>query len=148
MLFDDGGTSSPRAFWSHEVTGGAGGVTNLKFGLTWYGDANLDGSVNVADLNTVLSYYGTSGGWNHGDFNHDGFVDAADLNTVLSYYNNQNLPSTSEDDWFTLDDVSVTAVPEPATIIVWSLLGVWAWLWLGTATGGGSGRRKLPDETA
>ena len=52
------------------------------------GDANLDGTVNGADLNIVLSYYNQTGmDWAHGDFNGDGVVNGADLNTVLSNYN-------------------------------------------------------------
>ena len=52
------------------------------------GDANLDGTVNGADLNTVLSNYNQSGmAWSQGDFNYDGVVNGADLNTVLSNYN-------------------------------------------------------------
>ena len=52
------------------------------------GDANADGTVNGADLNTVLSNYNQTGmDWWHGDFNDDGTVNGTDLNTVLSNYN-------------------------------------------------------------
>jgi uncharacterized delta-60 repeat protein len=52
------------------------------------GDANLDGTVNGADLNTVLSNYNQTGmNWSQGDFNGDGAVNGADLNIVLSNYN-------------------------------------------------------------
>ena len=52
------------------------------------GDANGDGTVNGADLNTVLSNYDQTGmTWAHGDFNGDGTVNGADLNIVLSNYN-------------------------------------------------------------
>jgi VCBS repeat-containing protein len=52
------------------------------------GDANLDGTVNGQDLNTVLSNYNkTSMDWAHGDFNGDGAVNGADYNDVLSNYN-------------------------------------------------------------
>jgi hypothetical protein len=51
------------------------------------GDANLDGWVDGADFNAVLSNYGRTGvDWSHGDFNGDGTVDGNDLNTVLSQY--------------------------------------------------------------
>ena len=52
------------------------------------GDANLDGSVDGTDLNTVLSNYGVTSGptWAMGDFNGDGAVDGTDLNIVLSNY--------------------------------------------------------------
>ena len=86
------------------------GATNLTLGwkddavthqmtvmATYPGDANMDGTVDVTDLNTVLSYYNTPNVWNHGDFNYDGTVDVTDLNTVLSYYNTSNVVSVAED---------------------------------------------------
>jgi hypothetical protein len=65
------------------------------------GDANLDGAVNGADLNAVLSNYNQTfeitgdpfAAWSDGDFNQDGMVNGADLNIVLSHYN-QRLPQT------------------------------------------------------
>ncbi len=138
VLYDGGMSPMPMTSWSYEVTGGTGETTNLKFDLyrhTLYGDANLDGTVNFTDLNTVLTYYNKAGGWADGDFNFDGRVSFADLNTVLTYYN-QSLATTTEYDEFGLDDVSVSAVaPEPAAIIVWSLLGM-------AATGYGVWRRR------
>lgn len=54
------------------------------------GDADGDRDVDFADLNTVLSQFGTTGpaGGNGlaGDVNDDGSVSFADLNTVLSYF--------------------------------------------------------------
>jgi hypothetical protein len=72
------------------------------------GDASLDGAVNGADLNTVLSNYNQTGmTWVQGDFNYDGTVNGADLNMVLSNYNQH---------------VGVgAAVPEPSTL---ALLGI------------------------
>jgi hypothetical protein len=75
------------------------------------GDANLDGGVDGADLNAVLSYYGRTGmDWSHGDFNGDGNVNGADLNAVLSHYNQHDGASAAG-----------AAVPEPSTL---ALLGV------------------------
>ena len=55
---------------------------------TLYGDANLDGTVNGADLNIVLANYNKTGSiWYQGDFNYDGTVNGADLNIVLANYN-------------------------------------------------------------
>lgn len=47
---------------------------------TWYGDANLDGVVNAADL-AAMSNAGTS--WATGDFNYDGIVNADDYALLL-----------------------------------------------------------------
>ena len=58
-----------------------------------YGDANLDGSVNAADLSKVLTAYGGTGTWATGDFNYDGTVNAADLSKVLTAYGTTGGPA-------------------------------------------------------
>ena len=83
-----------------------------------YGDANLDGTVNGADLNTVLSNFNKTGmTWSQGDFNYDGTVNGADLNAVLSNFNQ------------TLNVAG--AVPEPSTLLlaVAGLIGLLAYAW-------------------
>ena len=128
VVYDGGASPMPMTSWSYEVTGGIGETTNLKFDLykhTLHGDANQDGKVDFTDLNIVVTYYNQPGDWTKGDFNNDGRVNFTDLNTVVTYYN-QSLASTlTKYDRFDLDNVSVSAIiPEPATIIVWSLLGM------------------------
>jgi rhamnogalacturonan endolyase len=63
------------------------------------GDTNLDGSVDLADYNTVLAHYnGTGQSWTSGSFDYSGSVGLADYNTILSNYNQtlaNFLPSTS-----------------------------------------------------
>ena len=73
------------------------------------GDANLDGTVNGADLNTVLSNYNRTvstdvNGWMMGDFDGNGMVNGADLNAVLSNYN-QTVGAGA-------------AVPEPSEVVL------------------------------
>lgn len=48
-------------------------------------DVTYDGNVDLADLNAVLSSFGTENGC--GDVNGDGFVDLVDLNLVLAGFN-------------------------------------------------------------
>ena len=63
---------------------------------TNYGDANLDGNVNAADLNIVgLNWQTPTGGWSNGDFNCDGKVDAADLNLLGLNWRSRGFPSRS-----------------------------------------------------
>ncbi|HSZ56857.1 MAG TPA: choice-of-anchor Q domain-containing protein [Tepidisphaeraceae bacterium] len=57
----------------------------LKYTLT--GDANLDGSVNSADLQILLSNLNRTGPWDQGDFNYDGNVNSADLQALLAALN-------------------------------------------------------------
>ena len=87
------------------------------------GDTNLDGTVNGADLNTVLSNFNqTNSTWSQGDFDYNGTVNGADLNIVLSNFN-QHLSVGA-------------AVPEPCT------LGMLALAALGLLVWNGGRRRK------
>ncbi|HEY1684021.1 MAG TPA: hypothetical protein VGG19_04610 [Tepidisphaeraceae bacterium] len=54
--------------------------TQVLVQYTWYGDANLDGVVNLEDLTTIHDNLGKTGvGWSGGDFNYDGIVNADDV---------------------------------------------------------------------
>ncbi|WP_428389434.1 hypothetical protein [Mucisphaera sp.] len=63
---------------------------------SFYGDANLDGAVDLIDLSTLATNFGEFGKWSSGDFNGDYTVDLIDLSILAT-----NFGSTS-------------AVPEPA----------------------------------
>ena len=102
--------------WTDTVVGGRNLLTVM---YTLCGDANCDGTVNGADLNTVLSNYNKTGmDWSQGDFNYDGTVNGADLNMVLSNYNRVANPVTG-------------AVPEPLTLLLAAagLAGLLAYAW-------------------
>ena len=68
------------------------------------GDANLDGSVNAADLNNLgQNWLGHPNAWQLGDFTADGIVNAADLSELGQNWQ-QSIPTAA----------SQAAVPEPA----------------------------------
>ena len=50
-------------------------TVELKY--TLYGDANLDTTVNSADLQVLLSSLNVAGAWDTGDFTYDGVVNSA-----------------------------------------------------------------------
>ena len=81
-------------------------VTELK--NTYFGDADLDGDVDAADLNELAVRWRETGnlGWADGDFDGSGAIDAADLNALGTNWQSTSAPQAS-------------AVPEPAT--GWSL---------------------------
>jgi hypothetical protein len=88
------------------------------------GDADGDGTVNGADLNTVLSNYNRSGAtWQTGDFNGDSAVNGADLNTVLSNYN-QSLGVGQVG-----NAGDPAAVPEPPVLLLLAIAGLTAGAW-------------------
>ena len=67
-------------------------LSSLRFNVL-PGDATVDGMVNGADLNAVLSNYNKAGvPWVQVNFYGNGTVNGADLNVVLSNYN-ATLPS-------------------------------------------------------
>ncbi len=70
------------------------------------GDANLDGSVIVGDLNVVGTNWQSNSNispWTHGDFNADGMTNVADLNLLALNWQDQIAAAAS-------------AVPEPSTV--------------------------------
>jgi hypothetical protein len=71
------------------------GVGKVTVMYTLYGDANLDGAVDLRDLNRVLcNYNGTAATWSSGDFDYNRVVDLNDLTRVLCNYN-RTLPQPS-----------------------------------------------------
>jgi hypothetical protein len=60
--------------------GGPVDGTSMLVRLTYAGDTNFDGQVDIQDLLALATDYNTSGNvWMGGDFNYDGVVDGADL---------------------------------------------------------------------
>ena len=86
-------------------------ATAVLFRFTRYGDANLDGTVNLADFNRLAANFGSTGGdWSQGDFNYDGNVNLADFNRLAANFGlSATGPNVTPADWSGL----AAAVPEP-----------------------------------
>jgi hypothetical protein len=69
-------------------SGTAAAPNQILIMQTKAGDANLDGVVDIKDLNRVAANYGMTTGarWAQGDFDYDGGVDVDDLNLLLANY--------------------------------------------------------------
>jgi hypothetical protein len=85
--------------------------------LRWtrFGDANLDGTVNLADFNRLAGNFGsTTAQWDQGDFDYNGTVNLADFNRLAANFGLSAAGSTvAPADWAAL----ASAVPEPAALV-------------------------------
>ena len=85
--------------------------------LTRYGDANLDGTVNLADFNRLAANFGQSSAfWHQGEFNYAGTVNLSDFNRLAANFGHSAAgPDVTPADWAAL----AAAIPEPsvATLI-------------------------------
>ena len=123
------------------IEGGSGNTTlgpnQLEITAALEGDANLDGSVNSADLGIVLSDWQKTGmDWDQGDFNGDGSVNSADLGLLLSNWQQTTSLTVSQLDEIeslTGDSVAANAdgvglqlvsVPEPASALITVIAGL------------------------
>jgi len=81
---------------------------------TRYGDANVDGTVNLADFNRLAANFGaTNAFWHQGDFNYDGNVNLQDFNRLAANFGLSAAgPTVTPEDWSRLG----AAVPEPSCL--------------------------------
>ena len=64
--------------------------TDVLVKLTWYGDTNLDGTVDGSDYSRIDSgSLSRATGWANGDFNYDGVIDGSDYTLIDNDFNSQ-----------------------------------------------------------
>jgi hypothetical protein len=67
--------------------------TSVVIRYTWYGDGNLDGSVDTVDFYVFIAYFSQSGThWTEGDFNYDGQTDTIDYNYFIGDFSQEGFP--------------------------------------------------------
>jgi hypothetical protein len=101
--------------------------TSVVLRYTRYGDADLDGLVNLNDFNRLAASFGLTGDalWTQGDFNYDGIVNLQDFNRLAANFGLSAAgQQVAPEDWSNL----AAAVPEPAGAvpigaIAWAILG-------------------------
>jgi hypothetical protein len=106
-------TSFPATFVGQDVD-----PTSILIRFARYGDANLDGAVNLADFNRLAAHFGAASGtalWSQGDFNYDGNVNLQDFNRLAATFGLSAAagPHVTPRDWANL----ASAVPEPAGVV-------------------------------
>ncbi len=84
---------------------------------TYYGDANLDGQVDISDLGALATAWQTSAVWSRGDFDYSGFVDISDLGKLATNWQLGvgNPLGPSFDEALASVGLAGVSVPEPAT---------------------------------
>jgi hypothetical protein len=88
-----GYAESADLFASFPATFAGQGVdsTALLLKYTYYGDANLDGRVNLADFNRMTGGFGGTSRWSRGNFDFDGDVDLQDFNKLAANFGQNGL---------------------------------------------------------
>jgi autotransporter-associated beta strand protein len=107
----------------------------IEVAYTLYGDANLDGKVDITDFNIFAPNFGlpTTLGWEAGDFNYSGTVDIGDFNLFAGNFglsDNGTAISMPAADIAALNafaaanGLSLTSVPEPASAGIMLMAGM------------------------
>ncbi len=89
-------TSFPATFEDHSVDS-----TTVLIKYTWYGDANLSGTVGLPDFNLIAANFGQSPRrWSQGDFNYSTNVNLQDFNLLAGNFGQGGLgPGDAEEGW-------------------------------------------------
>ena len=99
-------------------------ATSVLFAYTRYGDADLNGLVNLNDFNRLATNFGLVGAvWTDGDFDYNGTVGLGDYNLMAANFGLAAAPDgPTPEDWTQL----AAAVPEPlsASVLTAAFLGM------------------------
>jgi autotransporter-associated beta strand protein len=83
---------------------------------TYYGDADLSGTVDGNDYTLIDNGFGKHlTGWQNGDFNYDGTIDGSDYSLIDNSFNQQSTTPAVEVAVSTAE-ISTSSVPEPASL--------------------------------
>jgi hypothetical protein len=88
---------------------------------TYFGDADLDGDVDVADLGNLASAWQSEGVWFNGDFDYNGSIDVNDLGLLASNWQagmGDPLSPGSLNQVLASLGLPLASVPEPASVLL------------------------------
>jgi autotransporter-associated beta strand protein len=99
------------------------GASDILVKYTYYGDTNLDGTVDGSDYSRIDNAYTYNQshsttpltGWFNGDFNYDGSVNGSDYTLIDNAFNSQGVAFSAQVATATAQ-VAGSAVPEPASL--------------------------------
>ncbi len=118
-------TSATGLGWKDDVAG-----QSILVKYTYYGDANLDGQVDISDLGALATAWQTSAVWSQGDFDYSGFVDISDLGKLATNWQlGVGSPlGPSFDEALASVGLAGVSVPEPGMVgIFGTLCGLSMW---------------------
>jgi autotransporter-associated beta strand protein len=89
------------------------GTSKFTIGYTYYGDSNLDNTVDLTDFTFLAANFNKVGGatWLQGDYNYDGNVDLTDFTFLAANFNKTLSPGDTGG-----GGSLGAAVPEPASL--------------------------------
>jgi hypothetical protein len=99
---------------------------SLLIKFTYFGDSDLDGDVDVADLGNLASSWQTANVWSGGDFDYNGSVDVNDLGLLASNWQAGVGSPLGPDLNTALANLGLPsmAVPEPAGVVAAGMMGM------------------------
>jgi autotransporter-associated beta strand protein len=125
VMVNDNGSGSAVTN-SFDTASTVDGDVLVKF--TYYGDANLDGTVSSADYTLIDAGYlshGTLTGWQNGDFNYDNTINGSDYTLIDNAFNMQGASLAAEVASPTAQIAgTASAVPEPASLGLLAVVGL------------------------
>ena len=87
-------TTFPATFANYPVND-----TSVLVRMQSYGDANMDGNVNLTDFNRLAANFGSAGAvWSRGDFTYDGNVNLSDFNLLAANFGRTVAPVSGPGD--------------------------------------------------
>jgi hypothetical protein len=95
--------------------------SSLLMQLTFAGDSNLDGSVDVTDLGALATHWQGNGNWTDGDFNYDGLIDVSDLGMLAT---NWQAGTGSFEQAMQAVGLGGVSVPEPTAVFAAAGVGL------------------------
>ena len=106
-VIDNGALATPLATFGGQPVD----LNSILVGPELLGDANIDGSIDLTDLSTVLNNFGsTTSNWTAGNFDGAATIDLTDLSDVLNNFGASNPNPMSA------NGGGATAAPEPASL--------------------------------
>lgn len=87
--------------------------TSVVVLYTYFGDANLDGQVDITDLGSLATSWQSPSVWTSGDFNYDGFTDITDLGLLATNWQAGVVSPLTASDQIMATLGLPTAIPEP-----------------------------------